>query len=74
MFYKCYSIAYFSAVILITTVETAQAYIDPGSGSLLLQMIISVIVGGLFYFRKFLTSFLSIFKKRDDQGQNHPNE
>ena len=30
------------------------AYIDPGSGALLLQALLAALVGGLFYMRSFL--------------------
>jgi hypothetical protein len=39
------------------------AYIDPGTGSMLLQVIIAGVVGIVVYFRKFI---LGIFRKRQD--------
>lgn len=38
------------------------AYIDPGTGSLVLQMLIAGVVGGLAFFRGAIFSFLGIFK------------
>jgi uncharacterized protein YqhQ len=47
------------------------AYIDPGSGSLIFQMLIASLMGMMFLFRKFFTalpSFLaSIFRKRKQE-------
>ena len=39
------------------------AYIDPGTGSMLLQVIIAGTVGLVAYFRKFI---FGIFRKRQD--------
>ena len=46
---------------MLTTFSTL-AYIDPGTGSLVLQMLIAGIVGGLAFFRGAIFSFLGIFK------------
>jgi hypothetical protein len=40
----------------------ALAYIDPGTGSLVLQMILAAIVGTLAFFRGAIFSFLGLFK------------
>ena len=39
------------------------AYIDPGTGSMLLQLIIAGAVGTVAYFRKFI---FGLFRKRQD--------
>ncbi len=41
----------------IAVEQPAAAYTDPGSGALILQMVGAALVGGLFYFRKFLSFF-----------------
>lgn len=41
---------------------TSLAYIDPGTGSLVLQMLIAGVVGTLAFFRGAIFSFLGIFK------------
>ncbi|MBI1976898.1 MAG: hypothetical protein HYS56_05255 [Candidatus Omnitrophica bacterium] len=38
------------------------AYIDPGSGSILLQLILSTIIGVTFSFRQTITKILSALK------------
>jgi hypothetical protein len=48
---------------------TILLYIDPGSGSYLVQMIIAAILGALFYFKSAwwkIKSFFSRKKKRDE--------
>lgn len=42
-----------AAVLLLASAQQASAYIDPGSGSLLLQILGGAAVGCLFYVRRF---------------------
>lgn len=49
-------------------------YVDPGSGSYLIQMIIAGILGALFYFKNLwwrIRSFFSRKKKDDDKDLRH---
>ena len=55
--------------IMIVTVENANAYFDPGTGSILLQIIIAGIIGIYYKFRAkchnlFKNIFQSFRKKR----------
>ena len=43
----------------------AAAYIDPGTGSMLLQMIGAGIAGAIFYFRELRMKLLSLFSRRE---------
>lgn len=43
----------------------AQAYIDPGTGSMLLQVIGAGIAGAIFYFRELRIKFMSFFSRRE---------
>jgi len=66
----------FCAVLLINIASTgtALAYVDPGSGSLIIQMLIAGVVGALFYFRKAFHSLCSLFRSKDkDDRTNHSN-
>jgi hypothetical protein len=48
-------------------------YIDPGSGSYLIQMIIAAVVGALFYFKNLWWKIKAIFwkpKKEDAEGED----
>jgi hypothetical protein len=47
-------------------------YIDPGSGSYLIQVIIAAILGGLFYFKNLWRKLKSLFirGKKEDQPKN----
>ena len=42
-------------------------YVDPGSGSYLVQMIIAVIVGALFYFKNLWWRFKSFFTRHKQE-------
>jgi hypothetical protein len=44
--------------------DTAHAYIDPGTGSLLLQVFGAAVAGAIFYFRELRIRLLSLFSRR----------
>ncbi len=44
--------------------NSAFAYIDPGTGSMLLQMTGAAIAGAIFYFRELRYKILSLFSRR----------
>jgi hypothetical protein len=47
-------------------------YIDPGSGSYLVQVIIAAILGAVFYFKNLWSKFRSLFfkSKNEDRPKN----
>jgi hypothetical protein len=47
-------------------------YIDPGSGSYLVQVIIAAILGAAFYFKNLWAKFKALFfkSKNEDQPKN----
>lgn len=52
-------------------------YLDPGSGSYLVQMIIAAILGALFYFRNIwfrVKSFFGWKKKHSESEQDQSHE
>ena len=49
--------------LLVLLPRRASAYTDPGSGALLLQTLIAGFTGLVFYFRRFLMRFLSMWKR-----------
>lgn len=55
-------------LFLITLVwpKGAMAYLDPGSGTYLIQMIIAGMVGFGFFFRKYWQQVKSFFTKKKD--------
>lgn len=55
------------SAVLIATAQPAYCYIDPGSGSMIWQLIVSAFIGLSFYFRKTIAGIFSKFKKSDDR-------
>ena len=48
------------AFVLVLISEPAMAYVDPGSGSMIIQLIIAASVGAVFYFRQVRDKIKSI--------------
>jgi hypothetical protein len=46
------------------------AYIDPGTGGILLQFLIAALVGAGFYFRRGLKKVASLFSKRKTEPKD----
>ena len=40
------------------------AYIDPGSGSIILQFLIATLVGAAFYFRRFFSNVIHLIRDK----------
>jgi hypothetical protein len=52
-------------------------YIDPGSSSYLIQVIIAAVLGVLFYFKnawQWIKSFFIKAPKKTDEDQNEPSD
>ena len=54
--------------------ETLDAYLDPGTGSIILQVVIGVAVGGLFTITLFWHRVKTFFKNLFSRGEKHENE
>ncbi len=51
------------AVVIISFIRNAYAYLDPGTGSFVIQMLIAAIVGALFALKLFWTRVKDFFKR-----------
>ncbi len=62
-----YPLASLAAAVTLSlgAIAPAAAYIDPGTGSMLLQMFAAGVAGAIFYFRELRIKFLSLFSRRD---------
>lgn len=53
---------------------TFLAYLDPGSGSFILQLILAALLGGAFvlktYWKKITASIRRLFKRGPEDGEN----
>jgi len=62
-------------IVLIISIipQNAFAYIDPGTGSYIIQIIIAALVGGLFaikmFWIKIKTFITSMFKKKTEDNE-----
>ena len=52
-----------AAVFLLVTIVSASAYVDPGTGSMIIQVVIAVIVGAGAFLGAF---WRKIFRRRRD--------
>ena len=61
-----------SFLFLISFWVNALAYLDPGTGSIIFQLIIAGITGSIayivFYYRKFKDFLKKIFKKKESKN------
>jgi hypothetical protein len=55
-------------------ITTIFLYVDPGSGSYLIQMIIAAIVGALFYFKTLWWRIKAFFTKSKKQNTEKKEE
>lgn len=66
-----------ASAVSLAAVGKAAAYIDPGTGSMLLQMIGAGVAGAIFYFRELRMKLLSLFSRREapaaDDGRKTPS-
>ena len=53
---------------------TLPAYIDPGTGSLIIQVLIGALVGGLVAAKIFWTRIKGFFKGLFSRGSNHAKD
>ena len=67
---KIFLILYLMILILLFP-KKVYAYLDPGSGSYIFQMLIGVFIGFSFLSRSFIKRFITFIKKRvfRDNGQ-----
>ncbi len=56
------------ALFILAGPETIDAYLDPGTGSIIIQVVIGVAVGGLFTIKIFWTRIKTFFKNLFSRG------
>ena len=59
------SVLFAALAVTLASAGPAAAYIDPGTGSMLLQMMGAGIAGAIFYFREFRLKLMSFFTRRE---------
>ena len=58
---------------MMTYSENAYAYLDPGTGSVVIQAIVGGVLGGLFVLKMYWHKFIGFFKK-SDSSKNSDSE
>ena len=56
---------FMTIVIILGTASTSYAYLDPGTGSMLLSMIVGVAATAWFAFKGFFYKIKNFFKKME---------
>lgn len=60
-----------AASVFSAPLESGNAYLDPGSGSFLLQILLAALLGGLFvlrsYWGKVKSFFANLFSKEENE-------
>lgn len=62
------------SVLMISGLRAALAYLDPGSGSLIIQLLVAAIVGILATFRFWKARFLSLFGIRPEEDAREDSD
>ncbi len=60
--YKIKVFIYFFLLFLLFIPKPAYAYLDPGTGSYLFQLVIAGLLGGIFFFRSSFTKIKEYFR------------
>jgi len=60
-------------ILFVVTVRDAQAYVDPGTGAMILQIIGAIVAGALFYFRQIRAKIASWFSRRTSRTPGGDN-
>jgi len=60
--------------LAIVATGPAYAYLDPGTGTFILQILAAGVVGGLFYIRRIVETIKGFFIKQDSKPDSSPSE
>jgi hypothetical protein len=60
--------------MFVVMCRDAYAYVDPGTGAMILQIIGAVVAGALFYFRQFRAWISSLFSRRTPREPGSDNK
>lgn len=66
---RYFKIGIWGAVGLMLFVKSANAYLDPGTGSMLLQGLIAAIAGGLVALRLYWSKIKRLFSTKEDAAR-----
>ena len=73
--WTCRQVGIVAALLILLPARAQAQYIDPGSTSLLWQMLVAATLGVSFHFRYYLKALVGRFRsKRNDETSEGPNE
>lgn len=61
-------------IILAAPFSKPAAYLDPGSGSFILQILLATLVGGLFVIKSYWKKIISFFHKKPEQPESNEDQ
>lgn len=56
-------------IVIFIFPKNTYAYLDPGTGSYFIQVLIATLLGSLFFFKGFLTKVKNRFSKRQNDNE-----
>ncbi len=65
---------FIAAALFILSINPAYAYLEPGSTSMILQLIVGFLVGGLLSIKFFFVKLKNLFLRPFSSGQNKEND
>ena len=71
---KYLTAAYSALIVMAAGSSPAYAYIDPASGSFLLQILVAIGLGAAFYFRRGLAAVKRFFRVKPTSDQSEKND
>jgi len=58
-------------ILFFASTQNAQAYLDPGTGSYILQLIIGGALGGVFLLKNYWQSLKGFFSRNKTKSDDH---
>jgi hypothetical protein len=62
------------ATVLTYPLKNGHAYLDPGSGSFILQLLIASLVGGFFIVKTYWKKILAFFRGQPSEAEDDQEE
>ncbi|HEY6125067.1 MAG TPA: hypothetical protein VIV63_10455 [Steroidobacteraceae bacterium] len=62
------------AAVLVVTTADAHAYVDPGTGAMIVQIIGALVAGALFYFRAIRDKIASWYSRLTSRSPAHKDQ
>ena len=66
--FSVFEVGLLTIAVLLMTESTAHAYIDPGTGSMVLQIVAGLFLAGLVTIKRWWRFVANLFKKKSDDS------